>query len=412
MTRHVLDRLSAYLDGELAPADRQAVEAHLGVCDECARHLEDLAAVDELARALPLEAPGGYFEALPARVRFKVAPRRRVSRVPAWSWAAGAVAAAVLVAVVTPALLKRNPELAEVPRSVAPAAGPAATEASGGATEPSSDAKAPAGRPKPLPQPEAEPSAAAAMRQAEPSAAARDELRTAPKRVALGEAGAAAPPAIASAAPAAPAPTAGGALARNLAAAPLAKAEAPAADAQALQDKEASPRKPGQAPSTPVATAAFAPPPPTSAAEGAAGQHLYEPPAEKDEAESPAAAAAEAKKAGSAQASVKARRDGGGGRAEAAPRLRFRALEAEVPADLEAARRLREAWRGFVAQGAPAGQADEARVRIVEMGVQAWRFSNDPADLSLVKSDALAYLRRDDAAQGDRVRALMAALGN
>jgi hypothetical protein len=106
-------------------------------------------------------------------------------------------------------------------------------------------------------------------------------------------------------------------------------------------------------------------------------------------------------------------RDSDAGRsAKSVPRLKFRVLQAEVPGSAEDARRLREQWRAFVAQAPPANQADEARVRIVEMGVQAWRLSNEPSDLILVKGDAEAYLRRDDAAQGNRVRALLATLGN
>lgn len=35
--RAVLHRLSPYLDGELAVAERQQVDAHLAACDTCAR---------------------------------------------------------------------------------------------------------------------------------------------------------------------------------------------------------------------------------------------------------------------------------------------------------------------------------------------------------------------------------------
>lgn len=33
----VLDKLSSYMDGELAPETMAAVEAHLGACDNCLR---------------------------------------------------------------------------------------------------------------------------------------------------------------------------------------------------------------------------------------------------------------------------------------------------------------------------------------------------------------------------------------
>ena len=47
------DRLSEYLDEELAPAERREVEAHLAGCDECAAVLDDLRRV--IARAQTIE---------------------------------------------------------------------------------------------------------------------------------------------------------------------------------------------------------------------------------------------------------------------------------------------------------------------------------------------------------------------
>jgi Putative zinc-finger len=391
LSGHVQERLSAYLDGELAVADRQAVEAHLQLCDECGRHLEDLAAVDELARALPVEAPGGYFEALPARVRFKVAPRRRrAPRIPAWSWA---VAAALLVAVVTPVLLRQNPQPAEVARSAAPAPAPMAAPGSSLDSKRLDEKEQAAAGPRPPTVSEAvAPATALAERRA---TASYDEMQPAP-----------APPAAA-------APGAGiaqGTLARNAATAPLAKTE----EAARSKDKarEASSPEPARTPSTPPAgTGLAAPPPEDSLLEGAAGQHLYEPKPESDADDGPAA---EAKKATAAPRAASTRlRNAEAGRSEApAPRLRFRALLAQVPGTTEEVRRLREQWRAFVAQEPPTAQADEGRVRIVEMGAQAWRLSNDPADLAMAKQDAEAYLRREDAAQGDRVRTLLITLGN
>ncbi|MDX1674706.1 MAG: zf-HC2 domain-containing protein [Longimicrobiales bacterium] len=45
MSEHETARLSDYLDGELGPVEREAVEAHLAGCAECTRTLEDLRAV-------------------------------------------------------------------------------------------------------------------------------------------------------------------------------------------------------------------------------------------------------------------------------------------------------------------------------------------------------------------------------
>ena len=52
---HPHDRLSAFLDGELPAPERAEVEGHLRTCAECARALEDLAAVDAMARSLHQE---------------------------------------------------------------------------------------------------------------------------------------------------------------------------------------------------------------------------------------------------------------------------------------------------------------------------------------------------------------------
>ncbi len=46
------DRLSEYLDGELSPGERGALEAHLGGCEECTATLEGLRRVTARARAL------------------------------------------------------------------------------------------------------------------------------------------------------------------------------------------------------------------------------------------------------------------------------------------------------------------------------------------------------------------------
>lgn len=50
-TQHWTERLSEYLDAELAPADRLACEAHLSVCGECREVLAELRFVIELAQA-------------------------------------------------------------------------------------------------------------------------------------------------------------------------------------------------------------------------------------------------------------------------------------------------------------------------------------------------------------------------
>jgi anti-sigma factor RsiW len=57
MTDHWTDRLSDYLDGELEPADRQALEAHLASCAACAATLAELREVVARAAALTPRPP-------------------------------------------------------------------------------------------------------------------------------------------------------------------------------------------------------------------------------------------------------------------------------------------------------------------------------------------------------------------
>lgn len=108
MTSHPLEALSAWLDGELMDAQRREVEAHLAGCVSCARHLEELRAVDTLARGLPSVAvPDGYLEALPGRVRARIRADRpaAAARAP-WVWP---LAAGLALAVLAPLLLRDGP---------------------------------------------------------------------------------------------------------------------------------------------------------------------------------------------------------------------------------------------------------------------------------------------------------------
>ena len=76
-------RLSEYLDGELTPDERDAIERHLAGCDACAATLEELRRVVERARSLPPRAPaadlwGGIAERIDARAAIdaRVVPLR------------------------------------------------------------------------------------------------------------------------------------------------------------------------------------------------------------------------------------------------------------------------------------------------------------------------------------------------
>src|SRR5260221_725391 len=137
MSEHVRERLSAYLDRELAADDADAVLAHLRGCEACQSHLAALTSLDKVARALPVEAPAGYFDTLPGRVRARLeatssrpavarlarpAVRPPLRRLPAWTWA---VAAALLLAVVVPITLRETQSLAPPTRPVVTPAVPA-----------------------------------------------------------------------------------------------------------------------------------------------------------------------------------------------------------------------------------------------------------------------------------------------
>lgn len=67
MIAHPGDLLSAWLDGELAPAEGAAVSAHLEGCPECAAERDEVEAARTALRALPLlEPPSGVLLAIPA----------------------------------------------------------------------------------------------------------------------------------------------------------------------------------------------------------------------------------------------------------------------------------------------------------------------------------------------------------
>jgi hypothetical protein len=101
-------RLSEYLDGELTPDERDAIERHLAGCDACAATLEELRRVVERARSLPPRAPaadlwGGIAERIDARpaIDARIVPLR--ARAPRrFSFTLPQLAAAsVLLAVVS-----------------------------------------------------------------------------------------------------------------------------------------------------------------------------------------------------------------------------------------------------------------------------------------------------------------------
>lgn len=392
MSGHPGERLSAFLDGELPVSERAEVAAHIRECAECARQVEELSAVDALARELRVDAPEGYFDALPARVRARV--RRRPRLLPVAVWAAAA--AAVLVAVVAPLTLQRT-------RSLAPSAAermaeqgtavPPATVTSAYATPAPavSPALRAAGARPDFSLPTSAPAEEARARRDVPSGrlAQRDRAQnamTAPR----------AAPALAATAPEP----------ERLHKAVEAHGKEVAQDAAATAP-----------PPPPPAAARPAPAPDAFAAGAAAGKTEDEVGAtrvgSRDEGV-PAAKGAEAARRGTAPARERKPVAAGRVLAETDPAIladrRYQALLDRRPASVAEARALRDGWEAFARDRPADARADEARVRALEAAITAWRLGSDPADLARARALGRDYLGTEDAPQRDRVRALLDAL--
>jgi Putative zinc-finger len=376
MSDHVLDRLSAFLDEELPAREQATVEGHLRDCSACASHLDLLRSVDAEARALPVPVPDGYFDTLPGRIRGRLEETRRPDRgIPVWTWA---LAAALVLGVVTPLTMQRSrletPGRAVTLPSVTHPAPTAAVDT--GAVE--NEVKKDGSEPK--------------LRE-EIAGADQSELR------------AAAPP---------PAATA------RLE--PPAKGEAD--ELQDARERSAPAVAPRARPSGPGGTdsqqqASLQGPEATAFAEAPVEAPAAAPPAGERRADAQEVARDEGLVA---KRGLEAPRpQGSGGAATAAGRVSsavassdekvFRILhDAMAPATLASLRERREAWRSFTRDFPSSPRADEARVRVIETGAEAWRMGGDSADLSGAREDAAAYLAREDAAQVPRVRAVLEGL--
>jgi anti-sigma factor (TIGR02949 family) len=94
-------KLQAYLDGQLPPAEGQAVEAHLGTCEACTEDLTLLRQVDEALATFPIqEAPQGLTARIMEQVRAEPQPTFRLRWEDAVVSVAFAGAATALLSVV------------------------------------------------------------------------------------------------------------------------------------------------------------------------------------------------------------------------------------------------------------------------------------------------------------------------
>ena len=118
--------LSAALDGELEPAETEALDRHLAACPACAAERDRLAAVRTAFRALtPAPPPRDLARAVMERIRAGEAgePARPAAPLPAvalrrWRVARLAAAFALLIAGLGAAWLARAPETPASPAAV------------------------------------------------------------------------------------------------------------------------------------------------------------------------------------------------------------------------------------------------------------------------------------------------------
>lgn len=364
MSAHERERLCAFLDGELSAGERARVSGHLRACTECTALLAELAAADRAAAGLPAEAPEGYFEGFPARVLARVRARQAESRArrwPAWTWAA---AAALLLAVATPLTVRRlRPVPAEIPVVKTPAPPMARERMAPVARADSATALA---RPAPPPAPAlstgGRPEEAPARHASEP------------------------PPAKGSGLPI-----------------PGSVGERDEAEGKGVFAREPAAETPPPSPGAPVATMAD-----TAvvleATEGATAPAALAPRGKgaggrlSPEADETRVGSADRRAESSALGAI-----GPGGDAD----RRFESLHAVRPVSAGDWRLLRDGWAAFVAVHPDDPRADEARVRAIEAGHEAWRTGGSPEDDAGWRGDARAYLERADARQAERVRRLL-----
>ncbi len=108
------DRLSAYLDGELDAAERDAVEGYLAESSEWRAERDEVAFARDAVRGLPVhEARPGFWEDVfsPDMAKARARRRSRLPRLLTTATAAVAVAAVVVAALVIPSPDRVTPQV-------------------------------------------------------------------------------------------------------------------------------------------------------------------------------------------------------------------------------------------------------------------------------------------------------------
>ncbi len=113
--------LSLYLDGELDPAQRDDVAAHLAICSECARVLDDFSILGQGIRALPdVPAPDGMRAEFSARLRKRsVFPNFGARLLASGASAVALIVVLIALAVGTSAVMQRMQATGQTAKVVA-----------------------------------------------------------------------------------------------------------------------------------------------------------------------------------------------------------------------------------------------------------------------------------------------------
>ena len=104
------EQLGDFGDGRLSPAARLEIEAHLALCDRCARDRDRLEALLDRSRALPAEVapPADLWTA----VHQRIVPRPSLGARHVWLLAAAALLLVAVSSAVTALLVRRPPSVA------------------------------------------------------------------------------------------------------------------------------------------------------------------------------------------------------------------------------------------------------------------------------------------------------------